>query len=168
MDVVEEAWERVIGDGDIDGEDRDPHRCVVPVPLDDPIEERAQHPEALPDRVPRRWLARGGDVGDEEQLEPFDMDSANIDEPAELGVLGDEEPGEATQRVVRHVDGRGAHRHGQLIQITPGSDGEQRCVRDHEIPVVMAAGVVVGGLSEGSEGAHRRIPTLASIRSLAR
>ena len=85
-------------------------------------------------------------MGDEEQLEPFDMDAADIDEADQVGVLGDEEPGEAAQRVVGDVDGRGAHRHGQLIQITPGSDRELRRVRDHEIPIVVTTDAVVGGL----------------------
>ena len=39
LGVVEEPGQRVIGDRDIDREDRHPHRRVGPVPLDDPIEE---------------------------------------------------------------------------------------------------------------------------------
>ena len=108
----------------------------------------------------------------DEHLEPFDMSSADIDEPDQLGVLDDEEPSEATQRVVRDIHGCWAHRHGELIQITPRRGREQRGLRDDEIPVVMPACAVVGGLVggfvDGGEGAHRRIPTLVSIRSLAR
>ena len=100
------------------------------------------------------------------------MDAANIGEAAEVGVLDDEEPGEAAQRVVRDIHGRWAHRHCELIQITPGSDRKQRCLGDDEAPLVMPADTVIGGLVggfvDGGDGAHRRIPTLASIRSLAR
>jgi hypothetical protein len=172
LDVVEEPWQRVVRNGDINGEDRDPHRCVVPVPLDDPIEEAAQHPETLPDRVARWGFAGRGDVGDEEQFELFDMDAANIDEPGQFGVCGDDEPCEASQRVVRDIDGRGSHRHGQLIEITPGSGSEHWRVRDHQVPIAVTQRTVrariVDGVSERSGGAHLRIPTDASIRSLAR
>ena len=61
-------------------------------------------------------------MGGEEQLEPFDIGPAHVDEPDDLRVGSDEEPGEAAQRVVGDIDGRGTQRQGQLIDISPGSD----------------------------------------------
>ncbi len=98
MGVVEEPGQRVIGDRDIDREDRHPHRCVGPVPLDDPIEEAAQHPEPLTDRVACRRDTLDGEMGGEEQLEPFDMGPADVDEPDDLGVGSTRNP--AKQRSV--------------------------------------------------------------------
>ena len=106
-------------------------------------------------------------MSDEEHLETFNMSPADIDEADQVRVLGDDEPGETTQRVVRHVDGRRAHRHRQLIQITPGSDSEHRRVSDHDVPVTVTDRAS-SQHGDRSEGGHRKIPTLASIRSDAR
>ena len=65
--VVEEPRERIVGDGDIDREDRRAGRRVGPVPFDDPIEEAAQHPEPLPDRVACRRDTLDGQMRREEQ-----------------------------------------------------------------------------------------------------
>jgi len=96
------------------------------------------------------------------------MDPPNIDEPSQVWVLIDEEPGKATQRVVRDIDGRWAHRHRQLIQITPGSGSERWCVGDDDIPIAMTGRTVIDQVLVDSEGGHRRTPTLASMSVLAR
>ena len=58
---------------------------------------------------------------------------------------------------------RGTHRHGQLIDIRPGSDRQQRCVGDHLFPVPMTNRLGPARFDRGS-GAHRKIPA-ASRRS---
>ena len=92
LGVVEEAWQRIISNRDIDTEDRDPNRGIGPVPLDDPVEETAQHPEALTDRVACRRHTFDGQMSGEEQLERFDVAAANIDEPGDVGELSLQHP----------------------------------------------------------------------------
>ena len=68
LSVIEAAWQRVISDGDIDRKDRDPRWRVGPVPLDDPVEEAAQHPQTLTDCVARRRDTFDGQMRSEEQI----------------------------------------------------------------------------------------------------
>ena len=107
-------------------------------------------------------------MGGEEQLERFDVRAADIDESGEISELCDDEPGEAAQRVVGDIDGRGAHRDRQLIQIRPGSDRKSWCRGDNDVPFVVTDRTVIGHDSQRVCGAHRSVPAVASIASAAR
>ena len=165
LGVVEETWERVIGDGDIDREDRCPCWGVGPVPLDDAIEERAERPEPLADRVARREPASGGCPGGEEQFEPFDMGAAHVSEPGDIRVGVDEPSGEATQGVVGHVDRRWAQGDSDLVEIAPPGQRQLRGSGDDTFPVPMPHNAVI---EAGLERGHARPLVVVSIRSAAR
>ncbi len=106
-------------------------------------------------------------MGGEEQLERFDVSAANVDEADHFGMRLDEEPGEAAQRVVGDIDGRRSHRHRQLIDISPGSDRQQRRMSDYRFPVAMTNHLDQAAV-EGCDGAHLRTPAVASMSSAAR
>jgi hypothetical protein len=105
--VVQEPRQRIVRDGDINREDRSSGRRVEPVPFDNPIEETAEHPEPLPDRVPSRHDTLDREVRREERLEALDVGAPDVDEPGHITVSCDEITGEAPQRVVGHIDGCG-------------------------------------------------------------
>ena len=72
--VVEELGERLVGLGQVAGEDRDPAGCVGVVGVDDPLEEGAQHPEVVADGLGgHRRVASATRSGHQRDLVGLDM-----------------------------------------------------------------------------------------------
>jgi hypothetical protein len=99
-------------------------RGVGPIPLDDPLEERAHHPQPLPMRSRARSSRPAGAVCGQPHLDVLDLVAAHGSDRVQASA---EHPaGEDTQRVLGHVDaGRGLER-GQPLQIPLHRRHDQR------------------------------------------
>jgi hypothetical protein len=73
LGVVEELGQRVVGDGNVDGEYRGACGRVGPVPFDDPFKEAAGHSEALADGVAGRGAPGVGAGGGEPAFVALDV-----------------------------------------------------------------------------------------------
>ena len=120
--IVEELRQWLIGLGDVTGENRHPARRVGIVPVDDPLEERAQHPEPVADRLGRRRAATARAVG-ERELERLDVTPLHRGHRHTRRIGHGEMVGELAQGEPRAVDGARPRRHRDLVQV----GGHRRC-----------------------------------------
>jgi hypothetical protein len=84
---------------DVAADDGVAHRGVGPVPLDDPLEEDAQHPQSLPLGVGGQRLPFDAAALGQRDLEVLDVVAADLGHGPHVGAL--EQPaGQEPQRVV--------------------------------------------------------------------
>ena len=85
MSVVQEPRQRFVSLGDVAEEDGHPHGGVVPAPLDDAQEERAQLANTPAERRRLLWAGRAG-LGPLPQLERLDVAALDVDDAANPGL----------------------------------------------------------------------------------
>ena len=123
--VVQEAGKRLVALGDVAEEDRRACRGVVPAPLDDAHEERAQLAEA-PAEGCRLEPPGGPRLGPLPELERLDVGPLDVGHAGEGGILVDEEPGEDA-KVGIDRPGRGRpHGHADLGHVGHHGFGQLR------------------------------------------
>jgi hypothetical protein len=107
--VVEELWCRLVGFGQVPGEDGDPARGVGVVPVDDALEERAQHPEVVADGLGAdRLVAAFARPGGQGQLVGLDVATLDRRHRPARGVGFGQVGGEVAQRQRRRSHRRGS------------------------------------------------------------
>ena len=97
--VVEELRQWFGAGRDVAVEDRVAAWGVGPVPVDEPFEEDADHPQPLPLGVLRQGRGLGPGSGGEPHLVVLEVASGDVGDDGHLGLLG-EPAGQLTQRVV--------------------------------------------------------------------
>ena len=107
--VVEELGQRFGAGWDVAADDRVAGRGVGPVPLDDPFEEHAQHPQPLTLRARRQAVAAHAGLGDEPHLEVLDVAAADRRRRCarRCGRAASGRTGAASRRPPRRCWGRG-------------------------------------------------------------
>jgi hypothetical protein len=114
--VVEELRQRLGLLRDVTVDDRVAGRRIRPVPLDDPLEEGAHHPQPLPMCLRRDRPATWVRLGRKPHLEVLDVVAAHRGDGVQAGV-GHEPPRELAQRVLCDVDALRRLERGQPLQI---------------------------------------------------
>ena len=170
LGVVQELRERVIDDRQVDAEDRGAGRGVGPVPLDDPVEERPDAAQALPDGVGRRaGVALLAGTADQVLLVVLDLGPADLRERAHVRVLISQERAEPAQGLVSDPDARSTEAYRDLLEVAAAGGGQLRALGLQREPsaVQFRRGDLggVAGADRAGWGGHR---ATADARSSSR
>jgi hypothetical protein len=133
--VVEEPGQRVGPGWDVAFEDRVASGCVVPVPLDDPSEERAEHVEPLGPGVGGEHRALLAGLVGEPHGEVFDVVAGDRGEGGDVGVFEQPER-QLPQRDGRGFDAAGCEERRGLGEIAAHRRCHPGCPRSDDLPVV--------------------------------
>jgi len=104
--VVEEAWQRLIPDGQVAGENQYPRGGVVSVPFGEPLEAGAHRAQVFGEADRGQSAAAGRSPAGELQFVGLDMGSAQVGDPADLGGVLGQPAGEFPQHAL-DADHRG-------------------------------------------------------------
>jgi hypothetical protein len=161
--VIEELRQRLGFLRDITAEDRVAGRGIGPVPLDDPLEERAQGPQPLPVSVRRQGAAFGAGLAGQPHLVILDIVAADLGHGLDAGASQDP-PGQLAQRGVGDLHAARRQEHRDLGEVT-AHGGSKLGSRVGDLRP-LGGRVRTGGLAAGyGQRAHRPITSCMAIRS---
>jgi len=129
--VVEEPWQRLVGDGQVTDEDQRPGGGVVVAPVGDPVEEAVQVDQRVFDADPVQGLAGAtGRLGQQVLLERFDVGPVEVGAAGDLGMGGGQPEAEDAEVVLDVFDRVRPQADLDLVEVAAGGCGEQgRCCR---------------------------------------